>query len=251
MDTILANQAVLRRPRAGLFKRYRPWLKGTGLLILAAGFSAAVGWGIKYSPTFALETIEVVGRLERLTQAQILKAAALQTGVNLFSLNLKELEARIAGLQWVRSVAIRRQVPGTLWIHLVEQEPKALLLADRLYFVSAAGVVFKALEGETDRDLAVITGLSRGQNLQTALQLIDFFAGHDLAVFGLSEIHYNTATGYSVVTLQGPVEVKLGRSHFETKLARLKKIWATLEARMPSLRGIDLNYEEKAVIKLL
>ncbi|MBI4125121.1 MAG: FtsQ-type POTRA domain-containing protein [Deltaproteobacteria bacterium] len=251
MNGILGQQEVRRRPRGVIFRRYRLLFKRAGLLACLIGSGYGLWWGVTHAATFALRQIEVVGRLEKVTMQEIVEAADLHTGVNLFSLNLQAVEAKILRLPWIRSVSIRRQVPGTLWIHVIEQRPKALLLDGRLYFVSDEGAVFKGLEREPDRDLPVITGMKGGEDLQTALRLIDFFEEkNDLGVFGLSEIHYNAAAGYSVVTLQGPLEVKLGRVDFEKKLERLKKIWADLTARTPGLRGIDLNYDEKAIVKL-
>lgn len=251
MNGVLEQQIVARRPRRLALRRYRSLFKIAFLLVLVIGFGTALGWGLTHSDTFALRRIEVVGRLEKLTAGQIVAAAGLHTGVNLFSLDLQDLEAGISRLPWLRSVSIRRQVPDTLWIHAAEQNPRALLLDGRLFFVSAQGVVFKGLEEEAERDFVVITGMKAGQNFETALELIDFFEqNHDLALFGLSEIHYNAAIGYSVVTLKGPIEVKLGRGDFEKKLERLKKVWSTLEPRIPALRGIDLNDEERAIVKL-
>ncbi|MBI4223824.1 MAG: FtsQ-type POTRA domain-containing protein [Deltaproteobacteria bacterium] len=251
MNGILGQQEVRRRSRGVLFRRYRLLFKRAGFLACLIGSGYGLWWGLTHASTFALRQIEVVGRLEKVTMQEIVEAAGLHAGVNLFSLNLQGVEAKTLRLPWIRSVSIRRQVPATLWIHVTEQKPKALLLDDQLFFVSEEGLVFKRLEGETNRDLPVITGMKGDQSLKIPLQLIDLFEEqHDLGVFGLSEIHYNAATGYSVVTLKGPLEVKLGRVDFEKKLERLKKIWADLAVRTPGLRGIDLNYDEKAIVKL-
>ena len=154
-------------------------------------------------------------------------------------------------LAWVQSVSVRRQAPHILWIHVKEQIPKAIFLADKLYFVSTDAVVFKEVEKEETRDLPVLTGFRKEDSLTDAVKLIDFFEGdHDFGLFGLSEIHYNEAVGFSIVTLTGPMEIKLGRENFEIKLNRLKNIWNHLKPKVGVVRGMDLDYDDKAFVKI-
>lgn len=253
MSPVLENQNVTKRHRS-LFvlvrKIKRPLFRFSSVLSLCLAVLGLV-WGVTQSSSFSLQTIDIVGDFQNISQAEIQKAADVAPGKNLFQIPLKEVEKNILTLKWVDQVLIRRQIPHTLWIHVKEHEPQALLLDKRLYFVSKEGAVFKEVEKEAIRDLPVITGLSSESSLSEALHFINFFeANDDFSVFGLSEIHYNDATGFSFVTLTGPMEIKLGRENFEEKLGRLQKIWTGVKPELGAIKGIDLDYEERAFVKL-
>ena len=254
MSPILENQEIIKRPKhhlSKLFKRTKgpfKWILG-GILTFLVCF--LIWMGVLHSGYFTLQKIEVVGDFKQLTSEAIIKASKMGLGENLFRIPLKSIEKNVSELSWVMSVAVRRQTPHTLWIYVKEQKPKALLLADRLYFISEEGVVFKEVEKESNRDLPVLTGLSKSEPLTSAMQLVNFLESNaDFELFGLSEIHYNEATGFSIVTLSGPMEVKLGKKDFESKITRLKWMWPEFSAKLGRVRGIDLDYEDKVFVKL-
>lgn len=250
----LENQAVAKRPRHLFTRFYRRF--GTiftlATLLGIGSVAAHLGWQIvKSASYFSIQKIEVSGVLTQVTPAQIVQAAGVKLGTNLFQVSLNTVSQNILKFEWVASVSVRRQVPSTLWIHVVEQKPVALLLAGDLYFVSPEGKLFKKVEMETPRDLLVVTGFEKEESLEPAMRLIHFLKDfRDFDLFGISEIHYNEATGFSIVTVQGPMEIKLGHENFEKKLERWKKIWPTLQTQLGRVRGVDLDYEDKAFVKL-
>lgn len=254
MSEILENQIVVKKPRHLFGRFYRHFGRVlTPLAILSlGGVGAFWGWRLlQRTPYFSIQKVEVSGVLKQLTTQQIIAAAQILPGTNLFQVSLNTVSQNILKFPWVASVSVRRQVPSTLWIHVTEQKPAALLLADDLYFVSQEGKLFKKVEMEMPRDLVVVTGFEKGDSLEPVMRLLHFLNDfRDFDLFGISEIHYNEAIGFSVVTVQGPMEIKLGRDNFEKKLERWKKIWPTLQTRFGRVRGVDLDYEEKAFVKL-
>lgn len=254
MNAMLHHQVILKRPAKRLKKLIRKFSNYFKWLSVLAGAFAFLFLGrflLTSAPCFALNRIEVVGDLRGLTDVEILRASGLSLKNNLFSLSLKEIEKNILKLPWARSVSVRREIPSTLWIHVREQSPRAILLDKKLYFVSKEGAAFKEVEGEPDRDLPVITGLRRGDSLLDAIRLVEFLKEiPNFEVFGLSEIHYNEATGFSIVTLSKPMEIRFGHGNFEAKMGRFKNLWSRWKNRLGPIRGIDLDYEDRAFVKL-
>lgn len=253
MNDVLENQNIVKRQRPlfVLVRRVKRHFLSVSFVLLPFLVVLGLAWGITQSGTFALQKVDIVGDFQNVSLEEIQKAADLSLERNLFQISLKEIEKNILTLKWVDQVLIRRQIPHALWIHVKEQSPKALLLDERLYFVSKEGAVFKEVEREAIRDLPVITGLKKEEALQEALHCIDFFSARDdFSVFGLSEIHYNEPTGFSFVTMTGPMEIKLGRENFEKKLDRLQTIWSRLKPELGRIKGIDLDYEDRAFVKL-
>lgn len=222
---------------------------GTGIFLSIGGL---IAFGVTRSPYFSVEKIEVTGDLKQLVPHQIIGASRVIAGENLFGVSLKTVEENVLKLPWVKSVFVRRQIPSTLWISVKEERAKALLLdGDKLYFVSDEGKAFKEVQEEIHHDLPIVTGHSHEEPMRSAIELIDFFMDFgDFEVFGISEIHYSAITGFSIVTMQGPMEIKLGWGDFAAKLNRLKTIWLKVGERFGRPRGIDLDYEERVFVKL-
>ena len=53
-----------------------------------------------------------------------------------------------------------------------------------------------------------------------------------------------------ITTLEGGVKVRLGREAFGNKLDRLERIYAELQPRLPILDYIDLNVDEKVIVRI-
>ena len=254
MSLILENQEIIKRPKHWLRRFFKQskgpfkWLLGGFLL---CGAAVLIWERVLHTSYFTLQKIEVAGSLKELTHDAVVLSSRLPLGKNIFNISLDEVEKNVLQLPWVMSVSVRRETPHTIWIYVKEQKPKALLLEDTLYFVSENGVVFKEVQTESQRDLPVLTGLSKSKPLTKALQLIKILeSNQDFELFGLSEIHYNDVTGFSVVTLLGPMEIKLGKENFESKINRLKIVWPELSAKLGRVKGIDLDYEDKVFVKL-
>lgn len=254
MSPILENQEIAKKPRHTLKRFFKKsarsfkWIQSLAL-IFSAGY--IIWFGVSKSPYFAVQKIEVAGELKHLDLHSIIQASQVPLGINLFRLSLAKVEQNVSKLPWVEAVSVRRQAPSTLWIHVREQKPVALLLVGRLYFVSGEGVVFKEVEQEPGRDLPVLTGFNKDDSLAPAVRLLRFLEQDPhFEMFGLSEIHYNDAAGFSVVTLLGPMEVRLGRENFDIKIGKLKTIWSELGPKLGRVRGIDLDYEDRAFVKL-
>ena len=66
----------------------------------------------------------------------------------------------------------------------------------------------------------------------------------------ISEVHRENSGGFVLFTLEGGVKVKLGREAFAKKLDRLERIYAELQPRLPILDYIDLNVDEKVIVRI-
>jgi cell division protein FtsQ len=73
----------------------------------------------------AVEEILVEGRLHT-PRTSILAAVDAHRGTPLLSIDPSVVKERLEGLPWIRSAAVERQLPGTLFIRLVERRPMAV-----------------------------------------------------------------------------------------------------------------------------
>ena len=108
-------------------KRKRRRRKGRfGLLFKALCFVALAG-ALVFGATvfFQVETVAVTGNA-RYKQEEIVAAAGIQTGDNLYRLNKNEIYRQVLQkLPYIESISIRRSLPSTIVIDVTEWDAVA------------------------------------------------------------------------------------------------------------------------------
>src|SRR4029078_5816652 len=117
-----------------------------------AGAREAVKRLVFENPDYHVQTIELQtdGTLQR---EQVLKAADLHEGTNIFSVNLARMRDRIQQLPQADEVEVVRKLPSEIGIRIVERKPVAWITSEReindpfasdgAFLVGARGVLMK------------------------------------------------------------------------------------------------------------
>jgi len=190
------------------------------------------------SSSFAIETIDVSGNLQ-LTAAQVIQAAGLGIGKNVFAVPPDEARQRLLQEPWIESASVRRRLPSRYSIEVRERRAVALLAAGQLHVVSDEGQLFKALGPNDPVDLPVISGLDPNLRMQdesawSASLLSAVALLHEYQDAGLlrresiSEVHIETDGGLSLYLGTDATYVRLGKPPFRQKLERLREVMARL-----------------------
>lgn len=254
----------LKRQRRPI--NYRSFFKKSarvvgGLIVLSLmGVVSFEVYGILVRSTFLrLERIEV-GTLKRLTRDEVIALAGVQTGDDMLALRLSRIGEQLAKNPWIETVKVRRYFPHTISIDIAEREPAAVVNMGYLYYLDEKGEIFKPLTEGDRLDYPVLTGFEEEdmardpngfrQGLQRSLELIALLKeGAALPLGDVSEIHYDKGFGFTIFTAQGGVPVRLGNGAFGDKLARLARIYRDLQAQLPRLEYIDLDYSDRIIVK--
>ena len=102
---------------------------------VAAAFIAFL-WGLERGTNLLLashlelESIEVHG-CQRMDREQIVEAASVPPKTPIFKLDLREIARRVEALPWVRSCQVRRVLPDTLCLRVIERQPVALIRLEK------------------------------------------------------------------------------------------------------------------------
>ena len=131
------------------------WKLALFVILCAAGYVGAreaVKRLVFENPDYRVQTIELQtdGTLQR---EQVLKAADLDEGANIFSVNLARMRDRIQQLPQADEVEVVRKLPGEIDIRIVERKPVAWITSeteindpfasDAAFLVGARGVLMK------------------------------------------------------------------------------------------------------------
>ncbi|HEX2657563.1 MAG TPA: FtsQ-type POTRA domain-containing protein [Polyangia bacterium] len=216
------------------------------------------------SERFALRQLRV-DPTEHLTREQVVALTGVATGDRLLTLDTDVVAARLAAHPWIASARVRRELPNTLVVNVVERRAVAVVLMGGPYLIDESGHAFKPATMDEADGLIVLTGISREQYsglrevsesaFREALSLYAAYQHPDSLTVAtsraaharvgrppLSEIHIDPRNGFSLVFYDGGAEVRLGRTELPEKLVRLDEILAALGPRgVAALRVVHLD----------
>ena len=245
---------------------FRRHLKRAGRILGGVALMALVAYagywsyqGISRIVLFKLETIEVTHN-QRLDRREIMALAGVRQGDDMIRLNLRRIGEQLEKNPWIKSVRVKRYFPHTLAIEVAEREPVAVINVGYLAYLDTRGEVFKPLNEGDSLNYPIVTGLTEDdllrdpagskEGLKRAVGLIALLK--QSPVFRLedvSELHYDRGFGFTLFTTQGGVPVRLGADGYPEKLERLARIFKDLQPQMLTLEYIDLNYNDKIIVK--
>lgn len=239
-----------RRKRSGpsLFRRGLSILGRLVAALLICALLGAGGYGAHYfvyhSPRFAMKQLKVTNlshgsRRPQVSAESLEKRAAVPPGTNLLSIDTLAVETRLLGEPWLKTVAVRRELPSTLRVDVTEHEPAALIALESLYLCDSDGEVFKRASPAETSGLPVITGVGRAAYVlepayaraQIAVALAALARYQQLATRPpVGEVHIDRFVGVTLYTRQG-LAIQLGRgepAELDTRLARFDAVFRQL-----------------------
>src|SRR6266513_2717020 len=209
---------------------------------------------------FQLKTIELQtdGSLQR---EQVLKAADVHEGENLFRVNLARVHDRIQQLPQTDEVQVVRKLPGEIDIRVVERKPVAWITSekeisdpfasDAAFLVDARGVLMKQKKLLPEYlGLPLILGCSsesleagkivESDEAKTALELLRLSARSFLQMrFQVREI--DVSNSYRLlVTDKNHSRVMFGYNDLETQLRRLEQFLVYCDDSKQELATLNL-----------
>ena len=165
-----AGAAAAAAPAAVALRCGAPWWRGGARFSSPAWawrWPAPPGPAAGTSPTRATSRCaRSTSRRRRTSRAEALVArAAVPIGVNLFAIDRDEVARAVSQEPWVARAHVRRELPSTLVIDVVEREAACAVAFGALYLADADGNVFKRATPDEAASLPVVTGLGRDDYL--------------------------------------------------------------------------------------
>ena len=180
----------------------------------------------------------------KLTFEDIRELASLQPNTHLLATNLEDMEKALESHDWVDTAHIQRELPNRLIIRVTEHKPVAYIALGELWLVNRSGIPFTRVDGETNLELPIITGLSRKRltdvetresaygQIRAAVSLARLYRKIGLDNrWPIGEIHVNATKRYSLVLSKDGTQIELGRGPFEQKLYKLEWVLENLRHR--------------------
>lgn len=209
---------------------------------------------------FGVEQIKIMN-LQRLEADEIITESNIKAGDNIFRLDLEAIGRKIEENPWVARAEVGRVFPREIVIRITERNARAIINLGYLYYVDGDAEIFKVLSADDRLDYPVITGIRRDELLEQekhgrellkkGMAVIDRLAKRTVFTLDqVSEVHVDDENGVVLTTYRSGVPVHLGFQDYKNKLDRLEQIYADLEAKLPVLKGIDLNVTDRVIVKI-
>lgn len=193
------------------------------------------------SDRFAVQGVRVSGH-DRADAETLVRLSGVETGENIFELDLDEVRRAVRSHPWVVEVEVERRLPRTVKIEVTEHEPRVLVALGHLYYANAQGEIVKRYAPGEDEVFTVVTGLSRDAveagdgnaqaMLRSAVELLDALdatLGEDAPE--VAEINVDPAMGLSLVPSGDGPTVQLGHPPWGEGLSKMATALEALEAR--------------------
>ena len=221
------------------------WLERSGILAAAAAaleqrFYAATG-----SLGFAVADVRVEGRL-RTSRDAILDTLDVARGTPILGVDLAQAKHRLETLPWVRSAAIERRLPDTLFIRIVERQPLAYWQRQgKLVLIDREGTMLPSDPLEGAGTLIVLVGADAPKAGDGLLQMLageSALAPHVAAAVRIGGRRWN-------IRLDNGVDVALPEDDPAAawhRLAELERSDAILER---DVELIDLRFPDRVVLR--
>ena len=239
------------------------WKLALFVILCVAGYVGAreaVKRLVFENPDYHVQTIELQtdGTLQR---EQVLKAADLHEGANIFSVNLARMRDRIQQLPQADEVEVIRKLPKEIDIHIVERKPVAWITSekeindpfasDTAFLVGARGVLMKQKKLLPEYlGLPLILGCSsetleagkvvESAEVKTALELLRLTESTFLQMrFQIREIDISK-TYCLLVTDKNRSRVMFGLNDLEGQLRRLEVFLDYCDNTKQELESLNL-----------
>ena len=246
--------------RTRIVKRFRRGLTGRALLALQALtliLVAVAGLWLGYTRVMASERLRVdrvdVKGNHFLSEGEVRELLGPAVGENILGLDIAALKARLRSSAWVADATVRRTLPDTIRVEILERVPLALAEADGLYLMDAFGTLIEIYGPRTAgfnlpivRGLRGTTGDARRDRAQRAGALLD-----DLEALAgeVSEVEVE-ASGDLRVVLRGPGEIlRMGAPPYKKKLLTFLGLRSELQLRAPHAEYFDLRFRDRIYAK--
>ncbi len=195
---------------------------------------------------FNLKEILIEGH-DRLKSNEILNDLKLVQKNPLFSFSLTAIQEDALKNPWIRSIAIQRQLPSTLYLRVVERRPIALWKNEKniTYMVDDEGDLIHATIPIEYQLLPTIIGQNAHQQTPKIIKLIQNFSTISSRLTGLSWVGERRWD----LILDKKLHIQLPEENTKKALIKLEKLQIDHKIFEKNILKIDLRVPHKTIIK--
>lgn len=223
-------------------------LASLGIFLIGVVFLGVQLWAEARKPgRFPLREVRMVGVVHT-SMDQVWKLIGVGKGINLLRIDPREIKKQLSTLPWVRSVRVKRLLPATLVIQLVEKVAVCLgREGDRLIILDEYGTVIKPLAQGDPLVLPVVTVLNGKEKSTRVVRILNLLGRHPWLRQRVSEAVEFVDNQLTLFTRRGVRILLSERADNELQLLkRLQEQFKILDRR---IRQVELRIAGRAAVR--
>lgn len=220
-------------------------------IVLSGAGAAFIGWtkdktlAKTAQAGYRVANVYIEGR--HYTDVQSLKAIiSVQKGDPLFAFDVDKAQGLLEQLSWVRYAEVKRQLPDTIYVRLIEREPFALWQrGGRLSVIDAAGVVLTDQRAAEFAHLIVLAGEGVPERARDFLTMLEAEPG----LYAQSEAATLISARRWDLTLKNGIVVKLPEADLGLALRNLARAQEESALLEKDIAGVDLREPDRLIVE--
>lgn len=238
--------------------RLAGWIAAVLLAVVLVGAACASAYSwLTRSPLFSVRAVDM-NRCANVTQEEVWAIVRGGGSGTIWSVPTREVARRLSKHPWVRSVSVRKAFPDRLVVRIEEHRPVAMVNLDALWYVNEDGKPFKRLTAYDPKNFAIVTGFApadlkageavTARDFRKALELLRLAEAGPLRQ-NLSEIHFDAQDGYTLVTRDAGMQLKIGNMEFRKAIRRVEEALPRLSSLGGAPGIVDLKTEGRIFVR--
>jgi len=237
------------------------WLRSRALRwgVVIALLLTATAAGLMYLARLGVFTVDrvVVRGNSRLSTGEVLMLIDGLKGESVFSADLAQYRARLLDSPWVADATMRRVLPSTIDLRVIERVPIAVgRLGDQLFLVDPSGVIIDEYGPQyAQYDLPIVDGLVSspangapavdGERARLVARFVDAIATLPAIRQHISQVDVTDSHNLIAILDQDPVALRLGDRDFAARLQRYLELAPSLKEQIREIDAVDLRFDER------
>jgi cell division protein FtsQ len=197
----------------------------------------------------------------RLSRGEILAVLNGLRGESVVWTDLDKWRRRLLASPWIRDAALRRSLPSTVEVMVLEREPIGIgRINTDMYLVDERGVVIDQYGPQyADLDLPIIDGLSTAPGetgamtdqtrAELAARVIAAVKAKPEILRRLSQVDVSDAHNASVILAGDPAVIFVGEDQFLPRLQSYLQLAPALRERVSDIDYVDLRFDDRIYVR--
>lgn len=246
------------RRRGGWRAFVKPALQTAAIALVTAYALYRGAAVVTHAHVLTVDRIVVTGN-ERLSRGEVMAVLSGLRGERLLFTDLNAWRARLRASPWVRDAALRRSLPSTIEVAILERVPVAVArVRGELYLVDERGVLIDQYGPQyADLDLPIVDGLDAApgdtatdeERAELATRVIAALKSKPSVAKRLSQIDVADVHNATVILTGDPAVLELGDEQFLPRVESYLSLASTLRERVADIDYVDLRFDDRIYVR--
>ena len=209
------------------------------------------------APELEIDRIFVEGN-ERLSEGEILELIEVHGATNILTLDLDDTRAKLLRSAWVKDVELKRMLPATLTLQIVERTPVAVAALSELYLLAEDGTILDQLPPFYDMEKLVLVrglrdedGVVSADRAALAGRMAEALLAHERLALLVSELDVTEGADSTTLRLrESPLALLVSERTMVSRLSEVVPLLAGIAERLPGVEVLDLRFQNAVYVRL-